>query len=147
MWTGLIIGTTVVLAIEFVLIRSFFMAVKRIIPRIYVLLPFVLYTVDVVLLLVERELEYKNKIALMNAGKFQLPDFGERISNFGIALNDKVLHEVNLLTLYLCFILTALISAGLYYRNEEIRTDLLNSVGLSMILGPTLYLLRLLWIK
>lgn len=147
MWTSLIIGTLIVLTLEFVLIRSFFMAVKRTIPRIYIVFAFVFFTTEVLYELIQKLLNYQERIEQINSGITYEHSLNEATTNFGRMLRQTVEHEMNVLTIYLLLIGGTLLFSGIFYRNKQLRTDLLNSAGLSLILAPTLYLLRFFWIK
>lgn len=147
MWTSLIIGTLFVLTLEFVLIRSFFMVVKRTIPRIYVVFAFAYYTTEVLYRLILKKLNYQERIEQINAGNTYEPNFNKATTNFGRILQQTVEQELNVLAIYFLLIVGTLVFAGLLYQNKPLRTDLLNSAGLSLILGPTLYLLTFFWIQ
>ncbi|MEQ8581942.1 MAG: hypothetical protein RIC30_16630 [Marinoscillum sp.] len=139
MWTNLLFGTVAILIIEILMIRSFFMAVKRTIPLSYVVASFVFFSVEVFCRQFVKKLDYLSTIGQLDNLELEITVRIRRI--FG----DRRMHEMDVITLYGFFILSALIFALIFYKNRPLHFDFLNAAGLSFLLGPLLYLFRLFW--
>ncbi len=139
MWTNLLFGTVAILIIESLIIRSFFMAVKRTIPRIYVVFAFAFFSVEVLYRQSVKRLDYLSVIGQLDNLELEM---AVRVrSIFG----NSLMNEVDLITLYGFFILSALMFALIFYKNRPLHIDFLNAAGISFLLGPILYLFRFFW--
>lgn len=94
MWTNLLFGTLAILIIESLIIRSFFMAVKRTIPRIYVVLAFAFLSVEVLYRQSVKRLDYLSVIGQLD--NLEL----ERAVRIRSIFGNSLMSEVDLITLY-----------------------------------------------
>ena len=91
------------------------MAVKRTIPRIYVILAFAFFSVEVLYRQSVKRLDYLSVIGQLD--------------------NLELERAVRIRSMF----------ALIFYKNRPLHIDFLNAAGISFLLGPILYLFRFFW--
>ena len=147
-----VIGVIFVVLIEVLFLDQLFKAIKRTIPRLYVLLPFVYFTVAGILYKYDKRLARIDLIEKMNDGTYvdETADYNV-IGNFLYSITQmtsgaasRLSYEITLIGIYLMITTTALIAALICFRNKPLRIDFLNSFALSLVFGVGCFLFR--WI-